>query len=228
MSDELRNNQTDANNQNPAGQTDGSGGETPNIEEMKKQLEEAQRKITELAQVNATLEKRFQEINPQPQPQTQQQPQQNIELEIKEALEMIAEGDVEDGYRKFNEAMQKRDYMLYNSMAGFVETTITLKEKEKEVLNTKPYLASLKPQIEARMTQLIQTGKNPVEALDQAVNEFDAVFKNFQQTQPQQQQEPNPPKVNTEYNAKNEEQPVVETPEAHLNRLEMNKFKKIL
>ena len=221
MSDELRNNQTDVNDQDPAGQTDVSGGETPNIEEMKKQLEEAQRKITELAQVNATLEKRFQEIKPQ-----QPQQPQNIELEIKEALEMIADGDVEEGYRKFNEAMQKRDYMLYNSMAGFVETTITLKEKEKEVLNTKPYLSSLKPQIEARMTQLIQTGKNPVEALEQAVNEFDAVFKNFQQQQPPQ--ETNPPKVNTEYKVKDEETPVVETPETHLNRLEMNKFKKIL
>lgn len=190
----------------------------PVADDTATQVRELQKKLNDLANENAALSQRFNEIGYQQPPQAQPQSQLNEDYVI--AMQKAAEGESEEAAKYLERARQREAQMVMQQVSRVVDTNYLLRQKEQEILTQKPYLRPVQQQMEQRFSQLVQQYGMPYEkAMEQAVKEFDTSFQiAAQQYKPQVQ--PTPPPAGSQGVVKQQPQIPVPAEKPHMTNEE--------
>lgn len=156
------------------------------VEALERQNGELQQKVTELATTKATLEQRYEELKPP----TAKSPEG--EMDLSDVLAEDEYGNKVVDPSKLGKKLSQMQNTMYQQIAQNVskgvDEVVSVRLAAEKIKQEKPHLAKLAPHIETRVYQLLNQGKDAMTALDEAVKEFEAAFKTYDEVKKGQEQ----------------------------------------
>lgn len=177
----------------PEGEQAGDKGNTDNerLLRLERELEDSKRKITDLANDKAVLEKRFEDIQRPAKPEGQTEPE--LESSLKEALDE-ASINPENAAKKLASTLSKtRDRDKQAAIQEAIRQVDEQNRRQQEVVKYADEVKAKKPHLskyEARLAKdaagHMERGMNWRQAIDKAVDEFERDFPDLTKSaQPQ-------------------------------------------